>query len=51
MALVQLCKHFKDDLFQAVPSLWTHIHQPLTNLPTVASDKDEGTTHGSHIMH
>ncbi len=43
MSLVQLCQHFKEDLFGAVPSLWTHIHQPLTKLPQVSDDKEEGT--------
>jgi len=52
MSLVQLCRHFKENLFHAVPSLWTHIHQPLIKLPQVPDNKEEGTWIGFKLsMH
>jgi hypothetical protein len=34
-ALVSLCRHFKEGLFEALPHLWAHITEPLDAPPTL----------------
>lgn len=48
-ALMSLCKHFKDGLFEALPDLWTHITEPLETPPTPPYNKSQETTPTDHF--